>query len=127
MQRAHQKTFFIEIDEGISIEMYVPSRGQYLELMTLQAGMLKKAIQLEKKGIKDFDAATHAIDEVVSGWNSLNVLISKLCIDPSLTPEFFNSGDISSEDFEKIINGILNKVQGDENKTITFRPEQSGS
>jgi hypothetical protein len=127
MRRAHTSSFEVTIDEDIIIQMHTPTDGEYMELIRLQNDILKTGMRLQKDGVSDIDQATGAIDEISSGWDRLHGLIAKLCIDPSLDFEFFQSGQISAADKTAIIKGIINQVQNNQDSTIKFREEQSGA
>lgn len=127
MMRAHTSSFEVPISDDIIIQMHTPTDGEYMELIRLQNDILKTGIKLQKDGISDVNDATTAIDEISSGWDRLHKLIAKLCIDPSLDFEFFQSGHISASDKTAIIKGIINQVQNNQDSTIKFREECSGS
>lgn len=123
-RRAHEKTFLVDIDEDLQVEIFTPTDGEYMELVRLQNDMLKLGKRIKTAGISDVDQATKAFDEVASGWDRIHELIARLCVDPSLDFEFFQKGMISPEDKQVIVQGIIDQVQGNREKTVSFREEQ---
>jgi len=109
MRRAHSDTFFVPLDEGLEIEVYIPTDSEVIELVKLQADVFRVGTEMQAKG-SDISAITTGVDVIADSYARLAVLLGKLCVDPSLDYEFFVSGCISASDKGEIIKSILEHV-----------------
>lgn len=121
MGRAHSSTFTVSIDDdGIEVEVYVPTDSEVVELVKLQTDVYRVGKELQKSGT-DLDAVGDGIDIVSDGYARLSILMGKLCVDPSLNAEFFASGCISAADKAQIIGGIIDSVNKGRELSKKFR------
>lgn len=120
MRRAHSDTFFVPLDEGLEIEVYIPTDSEVIELVKLQTDVYRVGKELQKSGT-DLEAVVDGIDIVSDGYARLSILMGKLCVDPSLNAEFFASGCISAADKAQIIGGIIESVNKGRQLSKKFR------
>ena len=120
MGRAHSSTFTVSIDDGIEVEVYVPTDSEVVELVKLQTDVYRVGKELQKSGT-DLEAVGDGIDIVSDGYARLSILMGKLCVDPSLNAEFFASGCISAADKAQIIGGIIESVNKGRQLSKKFR------
>lgn len=116
MGRAHQETFFVEIGE-MEIEVRVPTEGDILNLIKLQASVVKSA----KGGYDNEDEALSGIEFIGEAYDQIYGLLARLCVDDGLDYQFFSSGLISSADIGSIISGILEQKSVKQEKVSRFR------
>lgn len=109
MRRAHSDTFFVPLDDGLEIEVYVPTDSEVIELVKLQADVFRVGTEMQAKGT-DIASITSGFDVIADSYARLSILLGKLCVDPSLDCEFFVSGCISAADKGEIIKSILEHV-----------------
>jgi len=120
MRRAHSDTFFVPLDEGLEIEVYIPTDSEVIELVKLQTDVYRWGKELQNSGT-DLEAVVDGIDIVSDGYARLSILMGKLCVDPSLNAEFFASGCISAADKAQIIGGIIESVNKGRQLSKKFR------
>jgi len=120
MRRAHSDTFFVPLDDGLEIEVYIPTDSEVIELVKLQTDVYRVGKELQKSGT-DLEAVVDGIDIVSDGYARLSILMGKLCVDPSLNAEFFASGCISAADKAQIIGGIIESVNKGRQLSKKFR------
>ena len=120
MRRAHSSTFTVSLDDGLEIEVFVPTDSEVVELVKLQTDVYRVGMELQKTGV-DIETVGDGIDIVSSGYERLSKLLGKLCVDPSLNAEFFASGCISAADKSQIIGGIIESVNKGRELSKKFR------
>lgn len=120
MRRAHSNTITVFLDDGLEIEVYTPTDSDVIELLKLQTDIFRAGTSMLKQGV-DLDSVGSSVDAVADGYDRLNKLLGKLCVDTSLSYEFFASGMISASDKGAIISGIMGAVNQKREMVANFR------
>jgi hypothetical protein len=120
MRRAHTQIFTVTLDYGLDIQVYAPTDSEIIELVKLQTDIFRVGTSMQQSGI-DIDTVGSSVDVIADGYDRLNRLLGKLCVDPSLSYEFFASGAISSSDKGAIISGIMSNVNNSRESVSRFR------
>lgn len=120
MRRAHAEIIIVPLDGGLEIEVYVPTDSEVIELLKLQADIYRAGMSFQSGG-QDIDTLGTEVDMVAEGYDRLNRLLGKICVDPSLSYEFFASGQISTRDKTAIITGVISNINEKREMVSRFR------
>jgi dGTP triphosphohydrolase len=114
MQRAHDITFTVPLDDGLEIEIYQPTDSELIDLIKLQADVY--SLGKSAKGKVSDDFVFDGVRLISDGYAKVATLLGKLCVDESLDEEFFRSGAISAKDKGAIITGIVKNATDTQKK-----------
>lgn len=120
MRRAHEQIINVSLEDGLDIEVYAPTDSEMIELVKLQSDIYRVGKSMQKQGV-DFDSVGTSVDAIADGYDRLNKMLGKLCVDASLSYAFFASGQISAADKGAIIAGIMQTVNANREKVSRFR------